>query len=183
MSTNRQPAGIPTGGRFAPGTQARPAVSLDAERTGAMSHSDVISAGKDLDPETIRTMDRAWFDRDHTARDNAVKPAWEVVQGTELEKAWRDTTYLPTSVRFAAIGAATRGLIGQGRYTQAHYDLLTGPWRKTVGPIHPDDAYADDDPGRYGPDYDTTAEEPFNEYGRHELDYDDPRNMDLYDGD
>ena len=39
----------------------------------------------------------------------------------------------------AARGAATRDLIGTGKYTQAHYDLLTGPWRKAVGKLHPDD--------------------------------------------
>ena len=33
-----------------------------------------------------------------------------------------------------------RDLIGQHGFTQAHYDLLTGPWRQVIGPVHPDDA-------------------------------------------
>ncbi len=32
-----------------------------------------------------------------------------------------------------------RDLIGDV-FTQAHYDFLTGPWRKAIGPVHPDDA-------------------------------------------
>lgn len=32
-----------------------------------------------------------------------------------------------------------RDLIGQIGYTRAHYDALTAPWRRVVGPLHPDD--------------------------------------------
>ena len=39
----------------------------------------------------------------------------------------------------AARAAATRDLIGQHGYTQAHYDLLTRPWATVIGPVHPDD--------------------------------------------
>jgi hypothetical protein len=30
-------------------------------------------------------------------------------------------------------------LIGQAGFTQERYDLLSGPWRRVVGRIHPDD--------------------------------------------
>ena len=40
--------------------------------------------------------------------------------------------------RDAAWALLVRDLIGDG-FTQEQYDLLTGPWRKTVGPLHPDD--------------------------------------------
>jgi hypothetical protein len=40
----------------------------------------------------------------------------------------------------AAGALAARDLIGQHGFTQAHYDLLTGPWRTLIGPVHPDDA-------------------------------------------
>jgi len=43
------------------------------------------------------------------------------------------------AARDAARAAATRDLIGQHGYTQEHYDILSGPWRKTIGKIHPDD--------------------------------------------
>ena len=38
----------------------------------------------------------------------------------------------------AAAGLAVRHRIG-GDFTQQEYDLLTGPWRAIVGPVHPDD--------------------------------------------
>ena len=44
----------------------------------------------------------------------------------------------------AAGALLCRDLIGQ-TFTQAHYDLLTGPWRAAVGPIHPDDAALEED--------------------------------------
>jgi hypothetical protein len=33
-----------------------------------------------------------------------------------------------------------RDLIGQHGFTQVYYDVLTGPWRTVIGPVHPDDA-------------------------------------------
>lgn len=39
----------------------------------------------------------------------------------------------------AAASLAVRDLIGSHGFTQEHYDALTGPWRKVIGPIHPDD--------------------------------------------
>jgi hypothetical protein len=38
-----------------------------------------------------------------------------------------------------------RHVIGQHGFTQEHYDLLTGPWRKVIGPVHPDDKEANDE--------------------------------------
>ena len=40
---------------------------------------------------------------------------------------------------YAASVLVIRDLIGSYGFTQAHYDLLTGPWRKVIGPVHPDD--------------------------------------------
>ena len=45
------------------------------------------------------------------------------------------------AANIAAAGVlAVRDLIGRHGFTQEHYDLLTGPWRTVIGPIHPDDA-------------------------------------------
>ena len=66
--------------------------------------------------------------------------------------AWSATNAAAKAVANGAtrgvIGAAARALvirhvIGQHGFTQEHYDLLTGPWRKVVGPVHPDDKEAD----------------------------------------
>lgn len=43
------------------------------------------------------------------------------------------------AARDAAWALITRDLIGTEGYTQEHYDLITTPWRKVIGPIHPDD--------------------------------------------
>ena len=42
----------------------------------------------------------------------------------------------------AAGALAVRHLIGPS-FTQEHYDLLTGPWRAVIGPVHPDDVEAE----------------------------------------
>ena len=41
--------------------------------------------------------------------------------------------------RDAARALTIRDLISTNGYTQAHYDLLTGPWRQVMGPLHADD--------------------------------------------
>ena len=74
------------------------------------------------------------------AYDAARYAAWDAARYAARDAAWyaaRDAT------RYAAWDATcalvVRDLIGQHGLTQAHYDALTGPWRRTVGPIHPDD--------------------------------------------
>ena len=42
----------------------------------------------------------------------------------------------------AAGALAVSDLISQHGFTQAHYDLLTGPLASVIGPIHPDDTTA-----------------------------------------
>jgi hypothetical protein len=46
------------------------------------------------------------------------------------------------AARDAAEALVVRDLIGRRGFTQAHYDLLTGPWAKVIGPVHPDDRTA-----------------------------------------
>lgn len=48
-------------------------------------------------------------------------------------------------MRAAAGALVVRDFIGQHGLTQHHYDLLTAPWRKVIGPVHPDDAPLEDD--------------------------------------
>ena len=61
---------------------------------------------------------------------------------TTDEAEWLDAArYAAVAAAWDAAGAlAMRDLIGQHGFTQAHYDLLTGPWRTVIGPVHPDDA-------------------------------------------
>jgi hypothetical protein len=59
--------------------------------------------------------------------------AWDAAGAAAGAAAW--------DAAWDAAGAlVVRDLIGQHGFTQEHYDLLTGPWRTAIGPVHPDDA-------------------------------------------
>ena len=87
-----------------------------------------------------------------TARGVATRDATRgIARGTARGTAWGAALYAATpgaawgAARDAALGAAwallLRDLIGQHPgWDQDAYDLLTGPWRSVIGPVHPDDA-------------------------------------------
>ena len=68
----------------------------------------------------------------YAARAAAREAAWDAARHAAREAAW-------TSTVDAAMALVVRDLIGSSGFTQAHYDLLTEPWRKVIGPVHPDD--------------------------------------------
>jgi len=89
------------------------------------------------------------------ARDAARGAAWDAVRDAARGAAWaavreaawdaaRDAAWNAAreaawdAARYAARDAAW-GLVARGLIATAHYDTLTGPWRATIGPIHPDD--------------------------------------------
>ena len=76
--------------------------------------------------------DAAWSAAHGAARVAAQDAAWSAARSAARNAA-------QVAAWNAAAALSTRDLIGQHGYTQAHYDLLTGPWRKVVGKIHPDD--------------------------------------------
>ena len=80
----------------------------------------------------------AWSAALAAAWDAAVDAAWDAAgdaAGYAAQFAARD----------AAAALLCRDLIGQApAWDQASYDLLTGPWRDVIGPIHPDDGDGDD---------------------------------------
>lgn len=91
------------------------------------------------------------------ARDAARAAAWDAAGDAAGAAAWdaaraaawaaaRDAVWAAArEAIWAVAGAAaaraltTRDLISTTGYTQAHYDLLTGPWRQVMGPLHADD--------------------------------------------
>lgn len=86
------------------------------------------------------------------ARYNAWYTAWAAACGAAQDHAQYDAQYddwydgwynAQDAVRAAARGLVIRDLIGQRGFTQQHYDLLTQPWSKVIGPVHPDDKQAD----------------------------------------
>ena len=83
-----------------------------------------------LTADDVRRLDATRDGARDTAWDAAWVGAWVGARGT----AW-------VATRDATRGLLLRDLIGQRPgWDQAAYDLLTGPWRRTIGPIHPDDA-------------------------------------------
>ena len=69
--------------------------------------------------------------------------AWGAARGAR-DAAWgaaRDAAWGAAwdAARDAARALLSRDLIGQAGFTQERYDLLSGPWRRVVGRIHPDD--------------------------------------------
>jgi hypothetical protein len=93
--------------------------------------------------------DAAWGAAWDAARDAARDAAWDAARDAAWDAAWgaawdaaRDAAWGAAWV--AASGAAralpVRDLISKNGFTQEHYDILTGPWRKAIGPLHADDA-------------------------------------------
>ena len=65
--------------------------------------------------------------------------AWDAA-GDAAGDAARDAAWDAAGVAAGAL--AVSDLISQHGFTQAHYDLLTGPLASVIGPIHPDDTTA-----------------------------------------
>lgn len=79
----------------------------------------------------------AWHAARYDARSAARRAAWyDAARHAARYDAWYDAA---RSAGYAAGCAVVRDLIGSHGFTQEHYDLLTGPWRKVIGPIHPED--------------------------------------------
>ena len=85
-------------------------------------------------------LDAAWVAARCAARDAARGAAGDAawVAMDRLDAAWGAAW---DATRDAAVALLCRDLIGQSPgWDQDAYDLLTGPWRDVIGPIHPDDA-------------------------------------------
>lgn len=91
-------------------------------------------------------------DAGDAAGEDAARAAWSAARaavgaGDAARAAWAANYAAWDAAWFrarAAVGAAARALglrdlIGQHGFTQDHYDTLTGPWHKAIGPVHPDD--------------------------------------------
>ena len=100
-------------------------------------------------PQQLSDLAAAW---------DAADAAWSAAADAAWSAAWDAAGSAARSAAGAAAGAAartaagdaaedaagdaagalaTRDLIGTAGYTQEHYDLLTGPWRKVFGPLRP----------------------------------------------
>jgi hypothetical protein len=87
---------------------------------------------------TIVTEDEA--ERLAAAWDAARAAAWAAARDAARDAA-RGGAW--GAARDAAGALVVRDLFGHHGFTQAHYDLLTGPWASVIGPVHPDDQQRD----------------------------------------
>jgi hypothetical protein len=122
-------------------------VAAIIERCATLTADEVsrLNAAWDAARGTARgtTWDAAWDATRVAARVAAWDAAWDATRVAARVAAWDAALY--AAARDAALGAAwgllLRDLIGQHPgWDQDAYDLLTGPWRDAIGPIHPDDA-------------------------------------------
>lgn len=112
------------------------------ERCATLTEDDVRRLDAAWDAALYATWDATWSAARGAAwgaawpadRDAAWEAAWEAARGTALDAAW-------ITARDAVRGLLLRDLIGQRPgWDQGAYDLLTGPWRQVIGPLHPGDA-------------------------------------------
>jgi hypothetical protein len=104
------------------------------ERCVTLTADDVRRLGATRDAARDATLGTTW------------DAAWDATRVAARVAAWDTALYAAAgdAARDAALGAAwgllLRDLIGQyPGWDQDAYDLLTGPWRQVIGPIHPDD--------------------------------------------
>jgi hypothetical protein len=97
-----------------------------------------------LTPAEAVALDKAWeaakipsweSELDFVANDrwDAAGIAAGIAAGEVLENAAWDPAW------HAAGALAVRNLVGEFNFTQARYNLVTGPWASVIGPVHPED--------------------------------------------
>lgn len=145
------------------GPQGKECVAL-IERAGALTADDAqrLDAARAAAWEAAGGAERPmskfadWQAARDAARATARRASWDAAGDAAVDAAYlavKTTFELRASARAARDAAwdagsalGVRDLIGQFGFAQAHYDLLTGPWRRMIGPLHADDAALDGAP-------------------------------------
>jgi len=97
-----------------------------------------------LTADEVDELTAVWSAAPWAVSDTALDATGDAAWNAAWNAAW-DATLDATGVAarnaasWAAAALSVRHLIGQHGYTRQHYDTLTGPWRQTIGPAHPDD--------------------------------------------
>ena len=101
-----------------------------------------------LTVDEAKAINAAWCAARDAAWGAARDAAWCAARGAALDAAWcaawdaaRCAAWCAAwdAARGAARAIVVRDLIGTNGFTQDHYDTLTGPWRRVIGPVHADD--------------------------------------------
>jgi hypothetical protein len=122
-----------------PPTEATTQSSLPTQKYGPQTYQieKLIQKIKSLTPEQITNLDVAWDAARGAARGAARDAVWDAVWDAARDAA-RDAVWdavwdaARDAARDAALALVSRDLIDD-KFTQAHYDLLTKPWRDVVG--------------------------------------------------
>ena len=128
------------------------AAQIDAviERAGRLTVAEChrLIADRAATWYAAKAADRAWY-ADRVAASSAARDAAKAADRdlVAVRVAARDAVEVSVRDREAAWVAAitaealaVRNLIDEAtEWNQEAYDLLTGPWRRVIGPIHPDD--------------------------------------------
>lgn len=85
----------------------------------------------------------AWYKAWHTMHRAVRDSVWDSVWAA-IDEVWK-TSRQQHLAHIALLALVVRDLITPDGFTQADYDLLTGPWRRVIGKIHPDDEEMSDD--------------------------------------
>ena len=114
------------------GPQGEQVVTL-IERSRTLSAADMARLGDDWAVARAVARDAAWGAAWGAMSGAARDTTWGAARGASWDASWN-------AARDAAVALLCRDLIGQAPgWDQDAYNLLTGPWRDVIGPIHPDD--------------------------------------------
>ena len=117
------------------GPQWREIVALVRAVSGA-TQQQIVDLAAAWDAVWAAARAAAWDAARAAAWDAARDAAWDAARDAARDAAG-DAVWAAAG---DAAGALTiRDLISTNGYPQAHYDLLTGPWRQVMGPLHADD--------------------------------------------
>jgi hypothetical protein len=119
-------------------------------RAQALTGPEITELGAAWEAARGKARDAAWFAAG-AAWDaaDAVGAAWNVTGadgGVAWAAAWDTARHADWSVTRAARAAvvdAALALATRDKLAPEHYDVLTGPWARVVGRVHPDDAPRD----------------------------------------
>jgi hypothetical protein len=121
-------------------------------RAQALTGPEITELGAAWETARGKARDAAWFASGDAAgaawfAEDAVGAAWNVTTGgVAWAAAWDTARHADWSVTRAARAAvvdAALALATRDKLAPEHYDVLTGPWARVVGRVHPDDAPRD----------------------------------------
>ena len=118
--------------RLATAAATAAAADRDAVRFAAWEAAWFAARVADWSAAWVAAWEAAWDAARVADRSAARDPVWDKARDAVWDAAWE--------VSITAVALVVRDLIDEDTaWNRAAYDLLTGPWRRVIGPVHPDD--------------------------------------------